>query len=550
MDDEDMGEFGIAPQTVKATDEYAQTKKRKKQIFVEGPIPGEPVLETLLEAGNETIGYFLMKNMNRKHKKYENAPRVYGCAMPSNLEDETEAVENDFDKVYCEYLSKPKCNTCGLGYIGLDKTKNNFQQPSKLMVCERNNKKLSIAGQAFGVGAFEDDDEDIYSKDDMSRYDFELTSEKTNDKNKNVRKLIFNLFIIASGQSSQQENFPPPTIPSNFSGKHNVKKSRFDSVPAEQVLPQRKEMNVSVRAKYLGEETQETEKPKDPNKNEISKLLMSDRFVSAQQEDDVNNLLEKVTPTVIEHGSSEMRAAAKLKMFGPLTRITTPWQPNSLICKKFNVPDPKLEETKEKKRTKHLIFEYQKHTDDPLPEHKVGLEIQKDEAVEIVTKIPTEIVEIEASVTEPSQIDHTDRVNVSKNIDLFKAVFLSSDSEDDDEEAMKVEEVQRKELLTATVVSEPLVPKIKSTKEGILSNINFSHTFSRKVVDKSETPSKEVHQEDSTYGPRLPSVLVSTLPVIATEVNNDDEWVEKGMEQKQKKHHKKHKKSKKKSSKK
>lgn len=32
MDDEDMGEFGIAPQVVRATDEFASKKKRKKQV--------------------------------------------------------------------------------------------------------------------------------------------------------------------------------------------------------------------------------------------------------------------------------------------------------------------------------------------------------------------------------------------------------------------------------------------------------------------------------------------------------------------------------------
>lgn len=32
MDDEDLGEFGIAPQAVRATEEFANTKKRKKMV--------------------------------------------------------------------------------------------------------------------------------------------------------------------------------------------------------------------------------------------------------------------------------------------------------------------------------------------------------------------------------------------------------------------------------------------------------------------------------------------------------------------------------------
>jgi hypothetical protein len=37
---------------------------------------------------------------------------------------------------------------------------------------------LKIAGQAFGVGAFEEDDEDVYARDDMSNYDFSLPTGK------------------------------------------------------------------------------------------------------------------------------------------------------------------------------------------------------------------------------------------------------------------------------------------------------------------------------------------------------------------------------------
>lgn len=32
MDEEDVGEFGIAPQVVRATEEFANKKKRKKQV--------------------------------------------------------------------------------------------------------------------------------------------------------------------------------------------------------------------------------------------------------------------------------------------------------------------------------------------------------------------------------------------------------------------------------------------------------------------------------------------------------------------------------------
>lgn len=37
---------------------------------------------------------------------------------------------------------------------------------------KKKSSQLSITGQAFGVGAFEEDDDDIYARDDMTNYDF------------------------------------------------------------------------------------------------------------------------------------------------------------------------------------------------------------------------------------------------------------------------------------------------------------------------------------------------------------------------------------------
>ena len=42
---------------------------------------------------------------------------------------------------------------------------------------------LPYAVQAFGVGALEDEDEDVYSVAPMSNYDFELNDDKPTDKN-------------------------------------------------------------------------------------------------------------------------------------------------------------------------------------------------------------------------------------------------------------------------------------------------------------------------------------------------------------------------------
>lgn len=338
-------------------------------MFADGPIPGVPVLETLLQAGNETVGYFLMKNMNQKHnvEKGSSNVKIYGCVMPKDLpsEESFTDVEYKLHDIYKQYLAKPKSNTAGLGYVGLNKEHDSLFKASNLVVKERNNKKLSISGQAFGVGAFEDDDEDIYVREDMSKYDFELGAEMKKNKSQLAQKketLALGLFVKSTSNFVSNDNFPLPVIPNSFSGKHNLKKSRFEPLPEENITVERKNINASVRAKYLGEEpsnTAITTRPEaKPAENIISNVkplkdkkaqpsflssLNLDRFVSAEQDDDVTNLLENVKPSESEHGTKEMRDAVKLKMFGPLTRITLTWQPNSLLCKRFNVPEPKNE---------------------------------------------------------------------------------------------------------------------------------------------------------------------------------------------------------------
>ena len=95
-------------------------------------------------------------------------------------------------------MLSPKENVFGIGYRGLDRNSvlgnrstsghiNLFEMPSSSASFgkpgksdPKNRKGLKISGQAFGIGAYEEEDEDIYGKDDMSNYDFSLTAEKVN----------------------------------------------------------------------------------------------------------------------------------------------------------------------------------------------------------------------------------------------------------------------------------------------------------------------------------------------------------------------------------
>lgn len=315
-----------------------------------------------------------MKNMDLKQKSKEpeipniEGTKVYGCIMPKPYEIKRNTdTENIIPNIYTEYIKNPKSNTFGLGYEGLDKTNLNLFKSTQLVVKDKDNKKLSISGQAFGVGAFENEDADIYAKDDMTQYDFELTREKKISNQGKKGDTISNSFVLSKIPLLLTQKFPAPVIPHSFSGKHKVRKSRFEPIVEKQV--ERKDMTATIRAKYIGEEEMTQPKPSTSNesvksvspsssntvtvvKSEIdisnnmgnyNPNLLLDKFVPASQDENPHDILAEVKKTESEHGTQEMRDAAKLKMFGPLTRIVSDWQPGSLLCKRFNVREPLLE---------------------------------------------------------------------------------------------------------------------------------------------------------------------------------------------------------------
>lgn len=243
-----------------------------------------------------------------------------------------------------------------------------------------------------------------------------------------------------------------------------------------------------------------------------------------------------------------------------------------------------------KKRTKNLIFEYQKHTDEEAT-LKPGISVdpeQSQESEEPQTNLTDPEIKVEmtdepmpstsAAISERSEnveeinleintvpVDITDRLGVEEKIDLYKAVFLDS-SEDEDEEKTEKEEtkaetkIDKVEEFKSLVLSEDLLPKIKPLKEGILSNVDFGSFNKNKNVPEDYTAQTEAETQPSiddpipidllSYGPRLPvkkdvdqHSTTDMKDVVSSD--NEDEWVEKDeCVKKKKSKHKKNKKEK------
>ncbi|NWH61299.1 GPTC1 protein, partial [Geococcyx californianus] len=332
MDEEDLSEFGIAPKGITTTDDFAskakdKIKEKARQIAgVAAAIPGTSAFDDLIGPSKITVGVELLRKMGWKEgqgigprvkrkpvrQKPDPAVKIYGCALPPGLSEGSEDEEDEYQPENVTFAPKdvmpvdltPKENVHGLGYKGLDPSQALFgasgrehlnlftdgsEDTSNLIGDLRHNKgrKLGITGQAFGVGALEEEDDDIYATETLSKYDTVLKDEEPGDglygwtapkqyksKKKSEREVkyigkILDGFSLASKSSAPSKTYPPPDLPRNYRPVHYfrpVVAAGNDNSHLQKVLEEstgklesdttqqsRHALNASQRAERLGE---------------------------------------------------------------------------------------------------------------------------------------------------------------------------------------------------------------------------------------------------------------------------------------------------------
>ncbi|NWW74361.1 GPTC1 protein, partial [Climacteris rufus] len=283
MDEEDLSEFGIAPKDITTTDDFAskakdRIKEKARQIAgVVAAIPGTTAFDDLIGPSKITVGVELLRKMGWKEgqgigprvkrkpcrQKPDPTVKIYGCALPPGLSEGSEDEEDEYQPENVTFAPKdvmpvdltPKENVHGLGYKGLDPSQALFgvsgrehlnlftggsEETNNLLGDLRHSKgrKLGITGQAFGVGALEEEDDDIYATDTLSKYDTVLKDEEPGDglygwtapkqyksKKRPERELkyigkILDGFSLASKSSGPIKIYPPPNLPRNYRPVH------------------------------------------------------------------------------------------------------------------------------------------------------------------------------------------------------------------------------------------------------------------------------------------------------------------------------------------
>ncbi|XP_037068932.1 G patch domain-containing protein 1-like [Pollicipes pollicipes] len=354
MDDEDRGEHGIAPQRVQAKSDFQEaptggTKRRHPQ-FDEGPIPGQPVLEQLIKPVRDTVGVRILKSMGwrpgqgigprvtRAEKKQQQ--KVYGCARPPGADSAAAAdsdSDSDSDAALREVLLapddseaplvRPKDDLFGLGYRGLERRAVLGPPSGDPTLRYRDAKgKLAVRGQAFGVGAFEEEDEDIYTTEDMSNYDF---SESGPERAADSARLQEVHRLLAEAPAPAGPTLKP-------FARDPEKQARYEKFLKLSAANRKEDYRLLLPASMTDWE-REREVSEFARAAQLFRPLaasLADRFVSA-------GTAEQERPTPAARPADDPAAeAARRRMFGPLTRRRQEWHPAPLLCRRFNVKNP------------------------------------------------------------------------------------------------------------------------------------------------------------------------------------------------------------------
>ncbi|CAK6978655.1 G patch domain-containing protein 1 isoform X2 [Scomber scombrus] len=316
MDEEDFGEHGIAPAQISTSLEFSSSRRdeaREKARAVNAQsalIAGDTLLEQLIAPARTSIGVELLMKMGwkegqgvgprvkRRAQRQQDGGRVYGCSLPPAGSEDSEEDDEEFAPENVTFAPKdvtpvdfsPRLGVQGLGYRGLDPGlallgraasehidlfDPQSDSRSRLFGDTRRRRTGGVAGQAFGVGALEDDDdEEVYHRDSMSRYDTELGGEepgdglygwtapqqytKKKDRSKDASYLgkILEGFTLSQKTVTDKTIFPPPSLPRDYRPVHRFRPS-LDASALSGVSPALAEALRTSRGHMIKEEPQE-----------------------------------------------------------------------------------------------------------------------------------------------------------------------------------------------------------------------------------------------------------------------------------------------------
>lgn len=559
----DFSEFGIAPKKVKAKDEFFSTTDSfagfRENLSKVSTI--DDVLKDVITLKSVSIGIKILKRMKKnaaqklsKHN-YINDDRIFPLEFD----------ENELKS----YFLNPKKNLNGLGYKGL-KSNLNFNtdcrfesdQNPELSTVMKDGKKLKITGEAFGYGALDEDDgyeAEVYSFDDLSKYDYTLGKCGNRQQNQTTGRLYNSILsdtnLMDDFHKSDehfldfklQDDKKKIIVPSYWKPKppirtKKVQKSRWDNQADIKDTSKednsnsrfKKSLNAIQRADLLGESTDSLEREEIESKlNKIKeeqiksieeqvifkeerlKRPLSGFFAHKFVQSEVNQI-DALKPglTKVENLPQTIKQDVKINVesksfVGKSDREIFQWHPHKLICKRFNVPHPYPQFPDV---VGILVMNKLKQNTDSFLSSSVKPASSKSQSVPIKQEIISEVIE---EFKKP-------------DMNLFKAVFdLSDDDDDDDGELSDIEEIVeeiKEEEKNSKSIKELPINNLNDSKNDLTDNSKDLSdrpriVFNKSFVKKSDTSKLDLKEEST----KLKSSTKTTFDLFEDEIELNDE---------------------------
>ena len=586
MDGEDFNEFGIAPKHLKVSSNFCSNENLEKQMDVLSKIMSNPIdlgsrlLNRLGVRHGKGVGADVSRPINFGAETVADGtqnPKVYTCARPPREYDlSTESIDVENDVMRCFKLApedvnvfltqQEKTDRKGLGFNSLNP--NGFLARSSFTVSET---VTGMKGQAFGVGAFEEEDDDIYAQENMNDYDFELGPSRHSDK-RNAHEIglgISDGFVKASVRPGFFKT-TLPRVPTNY--KPGIPKSLADSpclpleirrmeatnsnqphtsVPpknlklefgrAQEKINSSRVADVLVKekasSKTLEWNSHNSQKCAEVSKsnNQIFAPNTNSRFVSAGKLDTLSS-----REPIEDRPETSQEKAARLKMFGKLTRTVSSYKFSVNICKRFNVKataDNSMTDEGESgvgsiNRFDHSAARFDKWIDRPV---KVGLQMEKtpsdkgeilcyqklllneehSENAIVQTEFTKSIQQISSmeddGCSELQASKETAEVLESlKNFNLLADVF-GDESDSDETNVNGVSDTENYEFSKSKTALKNTAAPIENNFEKFFQVPLTGHSdvkFQQSVLEREEIVIPR-EDEDEDFGPSLPPEMLN-----------------------------------------
>lgn len=478
MDEEDLGEFGIAPRKIRVNNIYSNQGTSKSSY--NSILPVRPT--------NESIGDKILDCLSTKSRR-KSCPETSEISLPP-------PIKNNFH---------------GLGYKPLAKRSNisSSAASNPLFALLGEGKRLKISGEAFGSGVLEDEDDcnnsvnEIYGLDDMNDYEFgqAASSRRSKDMKTSASHRYDNdhddIDALPGFQLAEDLNamilsdvinrYPQPQIPNGWTPPTR----REPYVPPTKDNPDKELYLQRLKTgATLGDKFTSAIKP--------TRSTDMDSKVGLLHYSDV-----KSTESVPNVGDDQRVAKQPT-----ISRQVLEWRPCSLLCKRFNVPNPFPDNQFVGVKQSDLISETKHSNSADKVDHAASMELRRS-IFNVAFSSPNIATDDLAKNDESSDSDDAPQIVILSESEAGRST-CSSPSE------------------TADVIVMP--QKHKEPELIVLDSSSSASSVSSEPSSRKD-PVQQVDDDQDVYGPPLP-------PSLKTLMNLDRKQSARKAKKKKKKHKK------------